>query len=357
MKKWWSVSNLSEEIGEIKVFGDISTFSWWDDDATFKDFNDQLQKLKNVKKIQLRINSNGGVVTEAVAMYNSLKRHASENGIETETYIEGVAASAATIVALASKKIYMGEGTRFMIHNPSMGVRGFAGDLRKAADHLDSIKEDIVSIYMNNSNLTKLEIENYMNEEKFFSVDEAKKAGFVHNSIELDEVQLKNNIYSVYDNEIINKYFPNLKKENKAQEEEMNLQELKAKHPNLVIELRTEIKNELEKDVINKSDEEKEKIKLAAAQGERDRIKALDEIKIINKKHSEIINKAKYEEPKNANDIIVELYNSGAFEAHNIIETTKSEAKASGLEGITEEGEEVKDVFEKSVLNAFKEEK
>lgn len=353
-KKWWAVNSISEDVGEIHVFGDIATYEWWDEDVTFKSFNNQLEQLKNVKKIKLRINSYGGVVTEAVAMYNSLKRHALENNIETETYIEGIAASAATIVALAGDKIYMGDGTRFMIHNPSMGARGYSNDLRKAAEHLDNIKNDIVAIYEKKSNLSREKIEEYMNEEKFFSVEEAIEAGFVQNSIELSEEELKNNIYNFGDYEIINKYFPQFKNEEKPVSEGgkviiTNLSELKKQHPQLLQEFR----NEIETEVKNKAEQDTATAVENAVKEERARIKALGEIKVVNKKHAEIVDKAKYEDPKNANEIIVELYNTGAFEANALIEAGKEEAKEAGVDDIPEGEVEVKNVLNSAIDKLF----
>lgn len=357
--KWWAINNLSEEVGEIKVFGDISSYDWWGEDVTFKDFNDQLLRLKNVKKIELRINSYGGVVSEAIAMYNSLKRFSLENNIETVTYIEGIAASAATIVALASDKVYMGTGTRFMIHNPSTGVRGASNNLRKVADYLDSVKNDIINIYQTKTKLSKEELENFMDEETFFDVEQAINHGFVDKSIELDENMLKNNIYNFGNPEIINKYFPQFKNKEELQIVEggkvsiKNLSEFKNQYGVIAQEYKNEIRAELENEIRNKMEQEKTEAISAAVKLERERIKALSSIKVINKKHAEIVDRAKYDEPKNSNDIIVELYNTGAFEANALIEAGKIENKETGIDEITDEATEVKDVFEKAIDKVF----
>lgn len=357
--KWWAINNLSEEVGEIKIFGDISSFDWWGEDVTFKNFNDQLLKLKNVKKIELRINSNGGVVSEAIAMYNSLKRFATENSIETVTYIEGIAASAATIVALASDKVYMGTGTRFMIHNPSTGVRGGSSNFRKAADYLDSVKNDIINIYQTKTKLSKEELDNFMNEETFFDVEQAISHGFVDKSIELDENILKNNIYNFGNPEIINKYFPQFKNKEESKIVEggnvsiKNLAEFKNQYGVIAQEFRSEIRAELENEIKNKMEKERTEAINAAVLADRERIKSLGAIKVINKKHAEIVEKAKFEDPKNASEIIVELYNTGAFEAKAVIEAWKIENKESGIDEITDEATEVKDVFSKAIDQIF----
>lgn len=338
-KRWWEVKNISEEVGEIKVFGDIDTFGWWGDAVTFKDFDDKLRELKNVKKINLRINSYGGVVSEAVSMYNSLKRFAKDNGIETITYIEGMAASAATIVALASDKVYMGTGTRFMIHNPSLGIRGNAEELKRAAQHLEDIKEDIISIYSTKSSLDREKISEYMDNEKYFSVQEAIANGFVDSESDLDENTLQNNVKNL-GMEVFNKFFPELatttvnvaKIENKIIEggEEMslkNVQDFKNQFPSLAKDYEAEIKNQIEGEVKNKSEE--------SIKSERERMQALDKIKTVNEKQREMIAKAKYETGATADQVIVEMYKTGAFEANAMIEAGKKEQKEKGNENIT----------------------
>ncbi|MGL5122582.1 MAG: head maturation protease, ClpP-related, partial [Fusobacteriaceae bacterium] len=226
--KWWEIINKGKT-GEIKVFGDIARYTWIESDCSAKSFTDQLENLKGCEEITLRINSNGGSVYEAVAMFNSFRRFTKENNITTTTYIEGMAASAASYLALASSKVYMGVGCKFMIHNPATYSGGTSNDFRKVAEQLDAVKEDILDIYMEKTKLTREEISAYMDEEKYFSTKEAIETGFVDAEVALSEKDLKNNIKNMFSNEIVNKLFPEINKTNT--EEEMTGLEIKNKYP------------------------------------------------------------------------------------------------------------------------------
>lgn len=351
-KSWWEVSNKNNGTGEIRIFGNISRYVWdGTGDVNLKKFDEELQKIKNCKKIHLRINSNGGSVFEAVGMYNSLKRAAEENKIELTTYIEGVAASAASFLALVSDKVIMGTGCRFMIHNPSTFGMGESKSLRKTADELDQVKEDILDIYMTKAKITREKISSYMDEETSFSVKEAIEAGFVDEESSLDRKTLKNNITNVWGNDVIQNFYPefytNVENiENIEGEVNMTLKDFKNQYPDLVNEFRNEITNELQ-EANNKKIEE-------AITNERNRIKALDEVKTINDVQKQVIAKAKYEEPRNALEISAEFYNSDSWKAEDYITRTKNEGDQTGINNLGENSTDVTNAFDTAVDNIFK---
>lgn len=337
IKKWWEIQNKGNGTGEIKVFGDIAKYDWYEEDISAKKFTDQLEKLKNCKQINLRINSNGGSVYEAVAMYNSFKRFVQDNNIESTTYIEGIAASAASYLALASDKVYMGVGCKFMIHDPLIYSSGNSKSLREAADHLDGVKEDILDIYMKRTKLTREMISAHMSDEKYFSTKEAIEAGFVDEESDLSEKNLLENLVSNFSGEIINRIFPEIKNNTEKKGVTiMDLKTLRNQYPDLYNQIREEFRGELINsiDATNKGKNETD-IRNAVNE-ERARIKNLESIETFNEAQKEIVNRAKYEEPKNAEQIIVEFYNSGAFKAKNVIENTKNEQKANGTGNIPE---------------------
>lgn len=354
-QNWWEVSNKNNGTGEIKIFGNISRYVWdGTGDVNLKKFDEELQKIKNCKKIQLRINSNGGSVFEAVGMYNSLKRVAEENKIELTTYIEGIAASAASFLALVSEKVIMGTGCRFMIHNPSTFGMGESKNLRKTADELDQIKEDILDIYMTRAKISREKVSSYMDEETSFSVKEAIEVGFVDEESSLDKKTLKNNIANIWEDDVIQNFYPEFyreianEKNIKAAEGELNmtLKDFKNQHPDLVNELRSEITNELQ-EANNKKIEE-------AVTNERSRIKALDGVKTINDVQKQVIAKAKYEEPRNALEISAEFYNSSAWSAENYIIKTKNEGIEMRLDELGETTTNLTNAFDTAIDNIFK---
>lgn len=122
--------------------------------------------------ITLRINSDGGEVFDAIAIYNYLKDK------DVHVVIDGICASAASIVAMAGKKITMQQGSMMMIHNPLTIAVGESEDLRAQADILDKITESIVSIYMSRTNMAHDDLIALMNAESWMNEYEALANGF-----------------------------------------------------------------------------------------------------------------------------------------------------------------------------------
>lgn len=127
---------LYDVIGE-GFFGGISA----------KQFAQDLRAAKNVKTIDLHINSPGGSVFEGNTMFNLLKQHPAKiNG-----YIDGVAASIASVIAMAADNLQIAQNGRMMIHDPMGFSDGTSADHRKVADLLDSVRDDIVQAYVSKS--------------------------------------------------------------------------------------------------------------------------------------------------------------------------------------------------------------
>ena len=123
--------------------------------------------------ITLRINSDGGEVFDAIAMYNYLKNR------NVHVVIDGICASAASIVAMSGKRITMKQGSMMMIHNPVTFAIGESEDLRAQADILDKITESIISIYQSRTHMEHDDIVSLMNAESWMNETEALGYGFV----------------------------------------------------------------------------------------------------------------------------------------------------------------------------------
>lgn len=135
---------------------------------------DTIKNNADIEKITLRINSDGGDVFEAFAMYNYLKQHKAKKHV----YIDGIAASAASLVAMSGDVVYMPENAMMMIHNPSSYVYGNADDMRDSAEVLDKITDNIVKIYVDKTGLTESEVKDMLNQESYLSAKECKEKGF-----------------------------------------------------------------------------------------------------------------------------------------------------------------------------------
>lgn len=125
--------------------------------------------------ITLRINSPGGNVFDGSAIYNALKRHKATVNV----HIDGVAASMASVIALAGDTISMAENAFFMIHKPWSFVIGPADDMRKEAELLDKIEGTAVGIYQSRSDLSESEVRAAMAAETWYTAEEARDAGFI----------------------------------------------------------------------------------------------------------------------------------------------------------------------------------
>lgn len=171
--------NKGSDRGEIWLYGIIG-MDWFGDGVTAKQFADDLKKLGNVATIDLRINSDGGVVTDARAMYNLLVEHKAK----VVTHIDGIAASAASFVAMAGEEILIAEGGFVMIHEARGITIGSAEDHRRMAGVLDNMNQTIVDTYVARTKQDEKKIKKWMADETWFNGREAMENGFADRIVE-----------------------------------------------------------------------------------------------------------------------------------------------------------------------------
>lgn len=159
--------------GEMLLFGSIGE-DWWGEGITDKSFNESLQALGNVNAIRLRINSGGGDVFHATAIYNMLVKHDAKVIVE----IEGVAASAATLIAMAADEIRISENAHFMIHAASGIAWGNADELRQYLKLLDNADELIRLTYSARTGIDAEELRSMMDHDNWMTAKEALDLGF-----------------------------------------------------------------------------------------------------------------------------------------------------------------------------------
>ncbi len=125
--------------------------------------------------ITVHINSGGGSVSQGIAIYNALKEH---NG-DIHVKVDGLAASIASVIAMAGDTITMAEGSLLMVHLPWTMIAGNANDLRKEAEVLDQHMETLIDIYASNTPLSREEIEGMLAEETWLTAEEAYELGMI----------------------------------------------------------------------------------------------------------------------------------------------------------------------------------
>lgn len=192
--EWFKVLNVADDpsVAEIQI---IDFIGGWDDDwiarnfgydmgVTAKAFVDQLAKLEDsVKTIRVHINSPGGDAWAGVNIANALRQQ-SQKGRTVECYIDGIAASAASIVAMAGSKVVMADNALMMVHNPYTFALGDANEMRKVADMLDSVRNQAVATYRWHSELEAEAIVKLLDAETWMDADAAIENGFATEKVE-----------------------------------------------------------------------------------------------------------------------------------------------------------------------------
>ena len=176
-KHFWNFQPASgDNPPELILYGDITSETWWGDEVTPRQFTEELDALGAVPEIVVRINSGGGDVFAANAIYTRLK----DNAAKITVKIDGWAASAATIVAMAGDVIEIPGNGVFMVHDPSMGLLGYfnEADLVKLTDEIKVIKQSIVNGYALKTGKPADEIASIMAAETWYDGKQAVEAGF-----------------------------------------------------------------------------------------------------------------------------------------------------------------------------------
>ncbi|HGE7088401.1 TPA: head maturation protease, ClpP-related [Klebsiella aerogenes] len=301
MPNWWEIKNSAAEDNapaELLIYGYIGE---WDEVSSA----DVVKQLKTITSdtINVRINSYGGSVFTAQAILSSLKRHPAN----VTVYIDGIAASAATIIAMAGDKIIIPSNAMMMIHNPWTFAAGDADELRDIAEMMDKVRDSILAAYSEKTGLSNEQLIELMNDETWLSADEAVELGFAD---ELEKAMrlsasLNDGVFSLngvsFDTSRFAKLPDSLAQLSQAKnkqptaptvkqkEEIVNLEELQNKHP------------ELYNKVFNSGKE-------AGIKAERDRFQQIENSVIPG--HDEIVNKAKFETGISAAELALEIMNA-----------------------------------------------
>ena len=168
MTSWYAIRARGTG-AEVAIYDEIGAYG-----VSAKGFLAELGALPDGTPVDLRLNSPGGSVFDAVAIYNALKRH---EGTVT-VWIDGIAASAASYIAMAGDEVVMPENAFLMIHDPSGLAMGTAGDMRAMAEALDKIAGSLVRGYATKSGKSNDEIAALMAAETWFDAADAVAAGF-----------------------------------------------------------------------------------------------------------------------------------------------------------------------------------
>ena len=168
--------------GEVWVYGEIGDDGWLGGIGA-KEFADQVNGL-DVEELAVHINSPGGDWADGVAMHTTLVRHPAKVTVT----VDGLAASAASFVAMAGDEIEIAKGAFMMIHNPWTIAMGDARELRAAAENLDKITDSVVRMYVDRTGQDKQNVVDLLNEETWLNAEDAVELGFATSIMDQEAV-------------------------------------------------------------------------------------------------------------------------------------------------------------------------
>ena len=172
MKKFWNWKNQTQEERTLFLNGTIAEESWFDDEVTPQLFKDELNAGKG--DITVWINSPGGDCVAAAQIYNMLSNYKGKVTVK----IDGIAASAASVIAMAGNEVYMSPVSMMMIHNPATVAWGDHTEFAKAIEMLDEVKESIINAYVLKTGLSRAKLSHLMDSETWMNANKAIELGF-----------------------------------------------------------------------------------------------------------------------------------------------------------------------------------
>ena len=176
MKKFWNWTNQTDNPKEngrtLFLNGTIADESWYDDDVTPQLFKNDLYAESG--DVTVWLNSPGGDCVAAAQIYNMLKEYPGSITIK----IDGIAASAASLIAMAGDYVLMSPVSMMMIHNPMTAAIGNADEMQKAAAMLDEVKDSIINAYELKTGLTRAKLSHLMDDETWMNAVTAVDLGF-----------------------------------------------------------------------------------------------------------------------------------------------------------------------------------
>jgi ATP-dependent protease ClpP protease subunit len=302
--KFWNIKT-DGNVSRIDLFGYVGGSKAWNDGFNEEDLLKELRAIPEENALEISINSFGGSMFTALSIYTLLKAHKGSITFR----IDGAAMSAATIItSVPNAKVIMPKGAIMMIHKVSSKAQGDADKIRKTADAMEKLEQNILDIYAEKTGKAVEEIKPLLDAETYFTASEAVEFGLAD---ELDESTSVTNVMgddfvSLNGLEVEAKMFERMPKDfiNKAElpkasakqnpdikeEKIMTLESLKAEHPELVEAIRKEV-----------MEEAKEK----GVKEERARIKAIEDIAVAG--HEEMVQSAKFDNAISAEQLAVAI--------------------------------------------------
>lgn len=365
-KKFWDFRAAAEEgVGELVLYGPVSDTTWWGDEITPKQFAEDLAALGDIHTLNVYVNSYGGDVFAAHAIRSQLKRHQAT----VIAHIDGVAASAMTVILTGADKVIAPRNAMYLVHHPLNVLWGYynAADMRAMAEDLDRVAESIIAAYEEKTGLDHDTISELMDNEEWMTAEEAKEWGFIDEVEETKAVaaSLTGDIFNIGGLKMDISRFSNFPRErfdakaNRVKPITQNRAKVIDQKPVENIKQNSQEGDDESMD-IKTVDELRQafpdlvnQVENAATTAERNRIKGIEDIsKNIS---ADLVNKAKFEEPVDAKELAFKALQNNAALGKNYLDDAEKDAGESGSNDIKPdpEGETKDEVKVNSWKNAF----
>lgn len=173
-------AKINDKVGVIEIYGEIADEKWYKEDVTPIEMSEKLKGFEDCSNIHLRINSYGGSVFAGQAIINMLDSYKAKK----TAYIDGIAASMASVIAASCDEIIMPDNALMMVHKPLASVAGNATHMREAAEMLDKAEQTLIAVYMRHFKGTEDELRNLLEKETWLTANEALQYGFITSKAE-----------------------------------------------------------------------------------------------------------------------------------------------------------------------------
>ena len=218
MNKFFNIQTDADGVGTIFLYGDIGDYY---DVQSGRVAGELLEAEKAGRRVNIRINSNGGEVYCGIAIYNAIKN----SKADVHIYVDGIAASMASVIALCGKPVEMSKYARLMLHSVSGGCYGNKKDMQKCIEEIESLEDSLSDIYGTRLGMSKEEVKSrfFDGEDHWLTAEEALRLGFIDGIYDAEPVpagSTPEQIYTLFNNRLT-------EPQNK---DKMNLEEIR-KHP------------------------------------------------------------------------------------------------------------------------------
>lgn len=354
-RHFWQFRNIAGgQSAELMLYGDIAQYSWYKDDVTAKQFADELAALGPVSEITVRINSGGGDVFAAQSIGNLLE----QNAATVTAQIDGLCASAATIVACHCDRVVAANDSIYMIHPVRMGICDYMGkeDLRQCMDALDVIRDTITGLYARKTGRPQEDVAAQMDATSWWTSSQAKENGFVDELTYEEETVVENRSGFLFVNSVavglpidqapefvqnrIQDGLQNTPPAGQPEETKGDGSDMEIKNAN---DLRAAFP-----DLVNQIEDE-------AAAAERSRIKDIEDMALPGDETA--VNDAKFEHPVAASDYAVKAMQRMKAQGNKYLDNIKKDSANSGADNVGQDandGNKAKNAADAEMMNAIR---